>query len=101
MTAMLASVTGPEEAKIVIAGGVDIVDLKQNIDQQIDPLSRRKLSLVTVTLQVLLAAAQARTVETDLELRQEICHPPVVVLVELAVPLDVGGKRVHEIGARL
>jgi dihydroneopterin aldolase len=28
MTAMLASVTGPEEAEIAIAGGVDIIDLK-------------------------------------------------------------------------
>jgi dihydroneopterin aldolase len=28
MTAMLASVTGPEEAEIAIAGGADIIDLK-------------------------------------------------------------------------
>ena len=28
MTAMLASVTGPEEAEIALAGGVDIIDLK-------------------------------------------------------------------------
>ena len=34
MTRMLASVTGPEEAEIALAGGADIIDLK-------DPAARR------------------------------------------------------------
>ena len=53
MTLMLASVTGPEEAEIVLAGGADIVDLK-------DP-ARGALGAVAVeTVRATVAAVAGR-----------------------------------------
>ena len=43
MTRMLASVTGPEEAEIVLAGGADLVDLK---DPSRGALGARPVSVV-------------------------------------------------------
>src|SRR5205085_11911102 len=52
MTAMLASVTGPEEAEIAISGGVDVVDLKDPSAGAFGslPIGRIKETLAAVDL---------------------------------------------------
>lgn len=53
MTAMLASVTGPEEAEIALAGGADIVDMK-------DPSAGAFASLPIARIEATLAAVDLR-----------------------------------------
>ena len=75
--------------------GSDLEKRRAGVDKPFDALPNRKLSLVAVTLEVFLAAALAHPVKADSKLREEIRHPTVVLSVEPAVRLDLGGKRIH------
>ena len=63
MTAMLASVTGPEEAEIAIAGGADIIDLK---DSAMGALGALPLEQIAETVQAVAGRRLTSAVAGDL-----------------------------------
>ena len=75
MTLMLASVTGPVEAEIALAGGVDIVDLK---DPARGALGAVAIETVRATVTVVAGRRPVSAVTGDLRMQPE----PVVAAAE-------------------